>query len=102
MGSTRRTRPTPQPNTIVYVAVADHYEPYGGKAPREVAHRRLERWMETYPAIAAEHRDSVGRHPCHTFFYPIEEYDPEAVSYTHLRAHETPEHLVCRLLLEKK
>src|SRR5678815_4457463 len=27
-------------------------------------------------------------------------YDPDAVSYTHLRAHETPEHLVCRLLLE--
>ena len=26
----------------------------------------------------------------------------EAVSYTHLRAHETPEHLVCRLLPEKK
>src|SRR5678815_5231580 len=25
----------------------------------------------------------------------------EPVSYTHLRAHETPEHLVCRLLLEK-
>eukprot|EP00658_Telonema_sp_P-2_P046876 TRINITY_DN35227_c0_g1_i1.p1 TRINITY_DN35227_c0_g1~~TRINITY_DN35227_c0_g1_i1.p1 ORF type:complete len:106 (-),score=13.14 TRINITY_DN35227_c0_g1_i1:2-319(-) len=24
------------------------------------------------------------------------------VSYTHLRAHETPEHLVCRLLLENK
>src|SRR5678815_3725787 len=23
---------------------------------------------------------------------------PETVSYTHLRAHETPEHLVCRLL----
>ena len=27
---------------------------------------------------------------------------PDPVSYTHLRAHETPEHLVCRLLLEKK
>src|SRR5674536_289067 len=27
---------------------------------------------------------------------------PADVSYTHLRAHETPEHLVCRLLLEKK
>ena len=25
-----------------------------------------------------------------------------AVSYTHLRAHETPEHLVCRVLLAKK
>ena len=29
-------------------------------------------------------------------------YATTAVSYTHLRAHETPEHLVCRLLLEKK
>ena len=29
-------------------------------------------------------------------------YELLAVSYTHLRAHETPEHLVCRLLLEKK
>ena len=28
-------------------------------------------------------------------------YD-EAVSYTHLRAHETKANLVCRLLLEKK
>eukprot|EP00658_Telonema_sp_P-2_P032858 TRINITY_DN24230_c0_g1_i1.p2 TRINITY_DN24230_c0_g1~~TRINITY_DN24230_c0_g1_i1.p2 ORF type:complete len:111 (+),score=25.00 TRINITY_DN24230_c0_g1_i1:149-481(+) len=28
--------------------------------------------------------------------------DDNTVSYTHLRAHETPEHLVCRLLLEKK
>ena len=28
--------------------------------------------------------------------------DVTSVSYTHLRAHETPEHLVCRLLLEKK
>ena len=27
--------------------------------------------------------------------------DLVTVSYTHLRAHETPEHLVCRLLLEK-
>src|SRR5678815_2931414 len=27
------------------------------------------------------------------------EEEKVAVSYTHLRAHETPEHLVCRLLL---
>ena len=27
---------------------------------------------------------------------------PSAVSYTHLRAHETAANLVCRLLLEKK
>ena len=29
-------------------------------------------------------------------------YTLEAVSYTHLRAHETKANLVCRLLLEKK
>src|SRR5678815_3467925 len=28
------------------------------------------------------------------------EASSRAISYTHLRAHETPEHLVCRLLLE--
>src|SRR5678816_2505059 len=38
-------------------------------------------------AVAASHADRVGG---------------LTVSYTHLRAHETPEHLVCRLLLEKK
>jgi len=27
---------------------------------------------------------------------------PGPVPYTHLRAHETPEHLVCRFLLTKK
>ena len=30
------------------------------------------------------------------------EFGVEAVSYTHLRAHETVLDLVCRLLLEKK
>ena len=29
-------------------------------------------------------------------------HNPESVSYTHLRAHETVLDLVCRLLLEKK
>ena len=32
----------------------------------------------------------------------IKKYNQEAVSYTHLRAHETDSYLVCRLLLEKK
>src|SRR5450756_2983154 len=35
-------------------------------------------------------------------FARIEEQGLEAVSYTHLRAHETRHDLVCRLLLEKK
>src|SRR5678815_140578 len=35
-----------------------------------------------------------------SYFEPEVELLSTAVSYTHLRAHETPEHLVCRLLLE--
>src|SRR5665254_13057 len=39
---------------------------------------------------------------CSSFYTtPLLVYRHDAVSYTHLRAHETPEHLVCRLLLEK-
>ena len=37
-----------------------------------------------------------------TFFSKSNHERDEPVSYTHLRAHETPEHLVCRLLLEPK
>ena len=33
---------------------------------------------------------------------PVPTSSSQAVSYTHLRAHETREDLVCRLLLEKK
>src|SRR5678815_2024150 len=36
-----------------------------------------------------------------SYAYPMLSIGYIAVSYTHLRAHETPEHLVCRLLLEK-
>src|SRR5678815_1208073 len=36
------------------------------------------------------------------YVFSIRRRGTEPVSYTHLRAHETPEHLVCRLLLEKK
>src|SRR5678816_4624759 len=54
-----------------------------------------EAWRAKYPG-----QRILG--PCRvdtTHFLPVASLD--AVSYTHLRAHETPEHLVCRLLLEK-
>eukprot|EP00658_Telonema_sp_P-2_P064082 TRINITY_DN52951_c0_g1_i1.p1 TRINITY_DN52951_c0_g1~~TRINITY_DN52951_c0_g1_i1.p1 ORF type:complete len:120 (-),score=15.19 TRINITY_DN52951_c0_g1_i1:53-412(-) len=55
----------------------------------------------TPPASAG----SVGggyAHPMTGTVTHISESGGMTVSYTHLRAHETPEHLVCRLLLEKK
>ncbi len=47
----------------------------------------IERFLEMLAAEAGAARNTLAAY---------------AVSYTHLRAHETPEHLVCRLLLEKK
>lgn len=61
----------------VYFCFADHYEPYCAGANRERARARARAWIERYPVIAARHRDSQGRPPQHTFFYPIEEYDAE-------------------------
>lgn len=69
----------PEPGTTVYVAVADHFEPFGGGATREKAYERMRQWHERYAAAAARHVDSTGRHPQHTFFYPIEEYDPQVL-----------------------
>ena len=38
---------------------------------------RVARWVRDYPQQFAQFRDSDGRPPRHSFFYPIEEYEPE-------------------------
>src|SRR5678815_2743862 len=42
---------------------------------------------------------SVAMESTSVYWIPVFQILEEPVSYTHLRAHETPEHLVCRLLL---
>jgi len=59
------------------LCVADHYEPKLGGAPPEQAKRRVDNWLRDYPRLFSEFQDSDGRPPQHTFFYPIEEYEPE-------------------------
>jgi hypothetical protein len=59
----------------VYFCFADHYEPYGGTKDQSRARSRVAEWVEKYPKIAQQHRDSDGRVPQHSFFYPQEEYD---------------------------
>ncbi len=63
----------------VLICIADHFEPRMGKAADEVARSRVDRWVCDYPEKLGNHRDSDGRAPRHTFFYPIEEYEPELV-----------------------
>jgi hypothetical protein len=61
------------------ICITDHFEPKGQGVPeevaRELARSRVETWVRRYPESFGSCRDSDGRTPRHTFFYPIEEYD---------------------------
>jgi hypothetical protein len=59
----------------VLLCVADHFEPELGGAPPQVQDARVDLWVRNYPRLFAEFRDSDGRPPQHTFFYPLEAYN---------------------------
>jgi hypothetical protein len=61
----------------VFIAVCDHYEPEWGRPARATSVARVQRWVDEYPKMFGEFRDSSGRPPLHTFFYPQDEYRPE-------------------------
>ena len=63
----------------VLFCVADHFEPKWMKAGKALEMERVRRWRERYPNLAFEHRDSNGRPPQHTWFYAVEEYEPDSV-----------------------
>ncbi len=71
----KRRLPRDDEEVHVILCFADHFEPKGGKASPERAQARLDRWLGEYPRQFGAFRDSDGRCPRHTFFYPIEEYD---------------------------
>lgn len=63
----------------VFLCIGDHYEPMWGNAAMSVQEERVERWVKEYPKSFDEFKDSRGRCPQHTFFYPAEEYNPTLV-----------------------
>src|SRR6185437_9585237 len=73
----RRRRPRTGEEVHVLLCFADHYEPRQYWPPVEVSRARVQRWVEDYPRQFARFRDSDGRTPRHTFFYPVEEYEAE-------------------------
>jgi hypothetical protein len=67
----------PKPHRV-WLAIADHYEPYWNHGDDATARERVERWRKAWPEIAKSSvKDSAGRSPKYTFFYPEEEYRPE-------------------------
>jgi hypothetical protein len=112
----RRRPPLPQEEVHLLLCVADHFEPKAGQAPPEVARARVEFWTREYPRRLGPFRDSDGRPPRHTFFFPLEEYEPEhldalaglcAAGYGEVEVHlhhdrDTAENLRARLLAFKE
>jgi hypothetical protein len=63
----------------VLICIADHFEPSWGDPSDAVADERVAAWVRDYPIALGEFRDSDGRPPRHTFFYPIDQYVPHHV-----------------------
>jgi hypothetical protein len=72
-----RRRPCGRP-VHVFLAVCDHFEPFHD-TDREGALRALADWQAQWPELVAAFRDSSGRGPRHTFFYPVEQYDADVM-----------------------
>jgi len=70
----------PRPKGLKHVifCIADHFEPRWGKVGVDKELERVNTWISKYEPIAGHHRDSDGKLPQYTFFYPIDEYTPEA------------------------
>src|SRR5690349_515748 len=73
----QRRGPRPDEEIHLLLCVADRFEPKQHRPPPPVARARVERWVRDYPRQFGAFRDSDGRPPRHTFFYPEEEYEAE-------------------------
>jgi hypothetical protein len=77
MGAGKRSSPGPDTDVHVLLCIADHFEPKAQKVSVQAGQDRVDHWVREFPRQFARFQDSSGRNPRHTFFYPIEEYEPE-------------------------
>ncbi len=79
-GSMRRRAlrrvPVDGPRHLIF-CLCDHFEPGWARPELDVERRRMDTWLDRYPALARRFTDAAGRNPQHTFFYPAEEYRSE-------------------------
>ncbi len=72
-------RPPRDGQVHVLLCIADHFEPAWGGASNAAADARVSAWVSEYPRTLGGFRDSDGRPPRHTFFYPIDQYESRHV-----------------------
>lgn len=65
-----RERSLPGTPVHIFFCVADHYEPFHGGVDFKTAEQRVLSWVEKYPIMADKYKDTDGRCPQHTWFYP--------------------------------
>ena len=70
----------PQAGETVHVLFCqvDHFEPLAGPT-KDAERERMQAWIDGYPGLVRAHRDTEGRPPQHTWFYPGEAYDGECL-----------------------
>lgn len=69
--------PKPDEEVHIILCICDHFEPKAGQASVDTGRQRVAAWVERYPKQFGQFRDSDGRPPRYTFFFPIEEYEAE-------------------------
>ena len=67
----------PRGLTHIMFCFVDHYEPKWENPAREIEKERVDTWLKKYPELADRWRDSDGKSPQHTWFYPAEEYEQD-------------------------
>lgn len=72
-------RISPEQPLHACIAVCDHFEPLH-HTDKAGALRAIGDWQKNWPDLVSQHRDSSGRGPRHTYFYPIEQYDGDLIA----------------------
>lgn len=62
----------------VLFCLVDHFEPRWGNVSAAREKERVDTWIRKYSTAVKNHQDADGCPPRYTFFYPIDEYTPEA------------------------
>jgi len=72
-----KPRPAHKGPTHIMFCFVDHFEPRWSQADYDIEVKRVDRWLNGYPALAHKHHDADGCYPKHCFYYPEEEYRKE-------------------------
>jgi len=76
--SRKRFKGTAEAPCHVFLAVCDHFEPFH-HTDKEGALKAMQDWEQAWPTLVEDYKDSSGRGPRHTFFFPIEQYDRDVL-----------------------